>query len=374
MPDKTPPFFHRAESFLRRTLHVPAGASLTVPLAAIGGAVCLLGAAYAGAAGWFSPQRVTPTLVIQRFTDNSGDHPGYRRNHAKGICVVGYFDGNGSGRRYSSASVFADARTPVIGRLAIPGGNPTVPDATSPTRSMALLFMLPNREQWRTAMNNSPVFIVNSVQGFYDLLSASKPDPQTKKPDPAAQKAFFDSHPESSAAREWGKTHIASSAYANGAYYSVNAFKLVDAKGHAQFVRWSFEPEQAYVPFNKDQGADPNFLEDELVRQLQAAPLRWKLRLTLAQPGDATDDATRVWPADRESVMAGTLTLTKAMMQEDGPCRDVNFDPLILPTGIEPSNDPLLAARSAAYSRSFRLRTGEQAHADNLNSPSKEPK
>lgn len=374
MPEKIPPVPHRDDSFLRRTLRAPTGARLTVSIAAIGGAVCLLGAAYAGAAGWFSPQRVTPALIIQRFTDNSGVHPGYRRNHAKGICVVGYFDGNGSARRYSSASVFADARTPVIGRLAIPGGNPTVPDATSPTRSMALLFLLPNREQWRTAMNNSPVFIVNSVQGFYDLMSASKPDAKTKKPDPAAQKAFFDRHPESSASREWGKSHIASSAFANGTYYSVNAFKLVDTGGQAQFVRWSFEPQQAYVPVSMDQGADPNFLEDELVRQLQVAPVRWQLRLTLAKPGDATDDATRVWPADRESIMAGTLTLTKAMSQKDGPCRDLNFDPLILPTGIEPSSDPLLAARSAAYSRSFRLRTGEQAHAANMRTPPKETK
>jgi catalase len=374
MSEKKLPLTDRVDQFLRRVLHAPTGTRLTLPVAAIGGAVCLLGAAYAGAAGWLSPQRVTPALIIQRFTDNAGVHPGYRRNHAKGICVVGYFDGNGSAGKYSRASVFADARTPVVGRLAIPGGNPTVPDASSPTRSMALLFLLPHGEQWRTAMNNSPVFIVNSVQGFNDLLAASKPDPATKKPDPAVQKAFFDRHPESSAAREWGKTHAASSAFANGAYYSVNAFRLVDAAGHAQFARWSFEPEQAYIPVSKDQGADPNFLEDELVRQLQVAPLRWHLRLTLAQPGDVTDDATRAWPADRATITAGTLTLTTAMMQENGPCRDVNFDPLILPAGIEPSADPLLAARSAAYARSFRLRTSEEAHAGNVSSLSKEKK
>jgi hypothetical protein len=29
----------------------------------------------------------------------------------------------------------------------------------------------------------------------------------------------------------------------------------------------------------------------------------------------------------------------------DGNCRDINFDPLVLPAGIAPSDDPLLSAR-----------------------------
>jgi hypothetical protein len=42
-----------------------------------------------------------------------------------------------------------------------------------------------------------------------------------------------------------------------------------------------------------------------------------------------------------------------------GNCRDINFDPLVLPSGTEPSDDPLLTARSAAYSESFTRREGE---------------
>jgi len=37
----------------------------------------------------------------------------------------------------------------------------------------------------------------------------------------------------------------------------------------------------------------------------------------------------------------------------------VNFDPLVLPAGIVGSDDPLLSARSAAYSQSFTRRAGE---------------
>ena len=42
-----------------------------------------------------------------------------------------------------------------------------------------------------------------------------------------------------------------------------------------------------------------------------------------------------------------------------GNCRDVNFDPLMLPSGIAPSDDPLLVARSAVYAASFARREGE---------------
>jgi catalase len=39
--------------------------------------------------------------------------------------------------------------------------------------------------------------------------------------------------------------------------------------------------------------------------------------------------------------------------------RAINFDPLVLPNGITGSDDPLLSARSAAYSQSFTRRIGE---------------
>jgi len=45
--------------------------------------------------------------------------------------------------------------------------------------------------------------------------------------------------------------------------------------------------------------------------------------------------------------------------ERDGPCRDINFDPTVLPPGIGTSDDPFPAARSAAYAKSYDLRTAE---------------
>ena len=70
-------------------------------------------------------------------------------------------------------------------------------------------------------------------------------------------------------------------------------------------------------------------------------------------------NATIAWPADREEVDVGTLSVNRLVGEDEGVCRDINFDPLVLPDGIEASNDPLLSARSAAYSSSFTRRAGE---------------
>ena len=88
-------------------------------------------------------------------------------------------------------------------------------------------------------------------------------------------------------------------------------------------------------------------------------PLQWHLIITVGQPGDPTSDPTLPWPPDRQQVDVGTLTIDHVESEETSPARDINFDPLVLPNGIATSDDPLLSARSAAYSQSFARREGE---------------
>ena len=331
-------------------------------LAAIGAVVAALAGGFAYTAGWLTPARLTTSRIINTFEAVAGQpHPGYRRNHAKGLCVEGYFDSNGNGAAPSHAMVFAPGRTPVTGRFAVPGGNPSAPDTSSPVRSLALEFQLRNGEQWRTGMNSTPVFVVHTPAQFYQQLLAAKPDPVTGKPDPAKLKAFYASNPETLPFQNWVKAHPPSSSLANAAYYGINAFRFTDSTGTTRAVRWAMVPETPYTPITEAQKAEKNFLQADLDQRLQNGPLSWHLVLSVAQPGDPTDDATLQWPDDRQHIDAGTLVLERTTSQENGTCRDINFDPTILPAGIEPSDDPLLAARSAAYALSYKRRTREEA-------------
>lgn len=46
-------------------------------------------------------------------------------------------------------------------------------------------------------------------------------------------------------------------------------------------------------------------------------------------------------------VVAGRLKVTA--VTDKSACDGINFNPLVLPTGIEGSDDPLLAARAGSY-------------------------
>jgi catalase len=87
--------------------------------------------------------------------------------------------------------------------------------------------------------------------------------------------------------------------------------------------------------------------------------LHWHLILIVGQPGDPTAEAASSWPEDRQQIDVGTITIDTIESEDTSPIRDTTFDPLVLPAGISPSDDPLLSARSAAYSQSFIRREGE---------------
>jgi catalase len=318
-----------------------------------------VGAAFLYVGGWLSPHKLTPARFIDTFQQVNGTHPGFRRNHAKGVGVSGTFDSNGQGARLSKAVVFRPGRVPVVGRFALAGGMPYQADTLRTVRSMALQFLLPDGEEWRTGMNNTPVFAVNTPEAFREQLVAMEADAKTGKPDPARVKAFLDRHPESARAIQILQAQTPSSGFDDSTYNSLNAFWLVDAAGRSTPIRWSMVPARPLAPVAPEPQGDPNFLFDALIARLHRQSLRWQLVLTIGQPGDPTNDATVAWPPDRERLDVGTLTIDSIESEATSPARTINFDPLILPDGIVGSDDPLLSARSAAYSVSFRRRVDE---------------
>ena len=63
----------------------------------------LIGIALAGVAGtfaylggWLTPNALTPARFTDAFEEVNGVHPGFRRNHAKGVGVSGFFESNGN--------------------------------------------------------------------------------------------------------------------------------------------------------------------------------------------------------------------------------------------------------------------------------------
>jgi len=323
----------------------------------LGGIVALF--AYAG--GWLTPHELTPARLTDTFEQLSGVHPGFRRNHAKGVCVSGYFESNGKGAELSRASVFQAGRVPVVGRFSLGGGQPDMADGPQAVRGLGLMFELPGGEQWRTAMVNLPVFPVRTPQAFRDFLLATAKDPATGKPNPAKMQAFLTQYPGTAKALQILGSHPPSSGFDDSSFNSLNAFRFVNSSGAEAYARWTFVPLPATHTVNTINPGSTNndYLFDALITSVHLHPLQWRLVLTVAQAGDATDDASIPWPADRRQIDAGTLTLDHIESDDTGLARDLNFDPLVLPDGIATSDDPLLSARSAVYSQSFTRRESE---------------
>jgi len=328
------------------------------PALIIAAVIGIAAIAFAYTAGWLSPHRLTPKKIVAALAPPGGPALGHRRNHAKGICFTGTFEANGAGSSLSRAQVFVPGQYPVVGRFNLGTADPNAADAMVRVRGIGIQITTPDGQQWRSAMIDAPIFPVSTPQGFYELLTASG------SKDPDAMKKFIGAHPGFLTFVGWAKSAPWTGSYAEEPYNSLNSFLFVDESGATHPIRWSLVPAAQPVPVSPDELAKrgPDFLEQEITQRVAAGPQRWSLVLTVANPGDQTADPNKAWPADRRTVEAGTLIVQQIEPERDGPCRDINFDPTVLPAGIKTSDDPFPAARSAAYSRSFNSRTAEASY------------
>ena len=325
------------------------------PLLAIAAVVGVAAAAFAYTAGWLSPHRLTPDKLVSRLAPPGGPVEGHRRNHIKGICFTGIFAANGAGSALSRATVFTPGLYPVVGRFNLPGGDPRMPDAMAQARGFSFRITTPDGGDWRSAMLDAPFFAASTPQDFYAFLGAAG------SKDPGAIKTYLAAHPETVQFIGWAKEHPRTESWTEDRFNSLNSFLFVDEKGVKHAVRWSLIPSAAPVQLSADElkQRSPEFLKTDIEQRVGAKPQQWTMVLTVANPGDPTSDPTKAWPSDRQTLEVGTLTAEHVQDEANGPCRDVNYDPSVLPSGITTSDDTFPAARSAAYRVSFDHRMAE---------------
>jgi catalase len=291
-----------------------------------------------------------------------GVTPGERRNHIKGTCAAGEFVGTRDAARLSRSPLFSGKPVPVVARFSVSGGNPKAPDVAKSARGMALEFRLPKGQLHHITMLNAPMFGAAQPQTFLDLMQALQPDPATGKPDPEKMKAFKASHPDNLAQAQYLASNNPPASYASSSYWGIHTFKFIDKKGKAMLVRWQFVPQDGEKRLSDDElkTAGANFLEAALIERTTQGPVRWDMMVSIGKPGDSETDPTVLWPAERPRIKAGTLSIASAEAQKGAPCEPINFDPLVMAAGIQPTADPILQFRSPAYAVSFGKRLSER--------------
>ena len=290
-----------------------------------------------------------------------GQHKGFRRSGAKGVCASGHFVGNTVGRSLSSARVFNGDKVPAVLRFSIGGGSPKASDKGRSVRGLSFQFTGPGGEVWQSANISAPVFFVAKPEQFAPFLQARTPDPATGKPDAARLKAFNEAHPETLRQAAYLAKAPVPASYGSVNYWSTNAFVATNAKGEKTTLRWQFEPVAGTLGLSDEQlkTMPDDFLADELRRRVAAAPVVFDLKFQIAEAGDPVDDPTQVWPESRRLVPVGQLFVTQVEPGAGGACEGITFNPTALPKGLEASSDPVLRARAAPYAVSLGRRLSE---------------
>lgn len=295
---------------------------------------------------------VATANVIDSFEKVFGVTEGKRRNHTKGFCFSAELvPQDESIQAYSHSELFTQPAK-VIGRLSHKGGNNHAADSKPGEYGMGLSITLASGEQQRMSMNTLDFFPVATPEAFAELM-------QAKAQGKGAVKEFksknadlqrFKKHMSKKKKREL-------TPYEGTRYNSVNSFYLVNQAGNKTAVRWSFIPEQKQ---NIVLAPTADFFFDNMQKNLTDHALSWNMEVAIANENDAVNNASIPWQGEHKKIIAAKLNVLSISSEQSGQCADINFDPLVLAAGFEPSQDPLLQARRNAYAVSFGKRLSEK--------------
>jgi catalase len=297
--------------------------------------------------------------LVEAMRALAGSHPGFRPVHAKGIVCSGTFRGAPDALRVSRAPHLQGQAVPTVVRFSNANGNPDVHDGLANTRALAVKFQLPDGKNADVLANSVEGFPVRTPEEFLAFLRAQLPDPVTGQPAPDAVPRFLGSHPAARAFVERLMQKPVPASYGQASYHAEHAFLFTAVDGTSRFGRYRWVPEagEAYLSPDDASKRGANFLREELESRLRNGPVGFRLLLQLAGESDPTDDVTALWPADRPLVELGRLQVIGISPTGADEERRLVFDPTNLTDGIDLSADPILLARSAAYSISYDHRS-----------------
>ncbi|WP_298609096.1 catalase [uncultured Thiothrix sp.] len=304
--------------------------------------------------------------------------------HARGYSAHGYFEATEDLTAYTRAVPFNSKgkKTPVFMRISTVAGSKGSPDLARDVRGFSVKFYT-EEGNWDIVGNNIPVFFIQDAIKFPDLVHAVKPEPDTEIPQ--AQSAhdnfwdFVSLTPESTHMLIWimsDRTIPRSLRFIEG--FGVHTFRLVNAKGEAQFVKFHFKPKLGLqsVLWNeavKINGADPDFHRRDIIETLQKGEvIEWEMGMQIFTEEQAANfdfdvlDPTKIVPEELVPVkIVGRLVLDKLMDNAFAETEVVAFSPQNIIPGIDFSEDPLLQGRTFSYFDTQQHRLGS-ANFNNL--------
>ena len=304
--------------------------------------------------------------VIAAFDkENGGIHAGFRPAHAKGILLNGSFTPAAEAASLTHAPHIQRSSTPVSVRFSNFAGIPSIPDnhplGASP-RGCAIRFHLAEHSHTDIVSHSVDMFPSRTAEDFLEFLNALiATDPAG--PHPNAIEQYLGSHPAALAFIQAPKPFPTS--FAHESFFAVSAFQFTNAKGKSRFGRYRVLPVAGGEYLDEAAAAkqSPNFLLDDIQQRVKKEPVKFSIKVQLAEDGDVTDDATVRWPESRKLVDFGEIAVTEVAADNAAEQQQIIFDPIPRVDGIEASADPLFNPRANIYLMSGRRRRAAETAA-----------
>ncbi|HET6346009.1 MAG TPA: catalase, partial [Myxococcota bacterium] len=288
--------------------------------------------------------------------------------HARGSAAHGWFQPYESLADLTQAHFLQDPnrKTPVFVRFSTVVGSRGSADTVRDVRGFATKFYT-EAGNFDLVGNNIPVFFIQDGIKFPDVVHAVKPEPHHEMPAAAsAHDTFWDFislMPESAHMVMWVMSDRAiPRSYRMMEGFGVHTFRLVNAAGKAQLVKFHWKPLLGAHALVWDEalklaGVDPDFHRRDLWEHIDAGgTVEYELGVQvvtdkLAQSlGVDLLDPTKLIPEEVVPVRKiGKMTLDRNPDNFFAETEQVAFCVSNLVPGIEVTDDPLMQARLFSY-------------------------
>ncbi len=340
-------------------------------------------------AGGRGPTLLEDFILREKITHFDHERIPERIVHARGSGAHGYFQPYKSMKHVTSAAFLADPKikTPVFARFSTVAGGAGSVDLPRDVRGFAVKFYT-QQGNFDLVGNNIPVFFIQDAMKFPDLIHAVKMEADKGYPQAAsAHDTFWDFislMPESLHMIMWAMSDRAiprSLRMMEG--FGVNTFRLVNAAGETNFVKFHWRPLLGTASVLWDEavkisGADPDFHRRDLFEAIDSGNFpAWELGFQIIDQATADKlpfdvlDATKLVPEELVPIeMAGKMVLDRNPDNFFAETEQVAFCPSHIVSGIDFSEDPLLQGRLFSYLDTQLTRLGSpNFHELPINSP-----
>lgn len=300
-----------------------------------------------------TPDGMTAAQAVDRIEAAGHPRPQDRRLHARGAVYEGVFRPSGQIGHLTTAAHLT-TRTDLVVRFS--NGSPQIDadDRTRGIRGMAVKFLAADEGIADLVAANFRVFPSRNPEGFVDLVEAiaavGEEDVRDKLAGAGKFAGVLVQHPESFAGLKAFLARSAPASFATTRYDGLHAFLFVDQRGNRHPFRYRLVPQLGEVDLDGQHAAtlDRRFLLPELDRRLAAGPVAFTLVIQLGEPDDPTHDPSIAWPESRVLLPGGTIEIHRRSPRDAEWEREV-FDPTRVTSGVELSDDAVLAFRPHAY-------------------------